>query len=92
LAQATSDSAPERLGAFLEIDLYRDAICFFLGGKESVIRRTDVLEDSRVIGTQKVHMLNRETAFKITALTRDIPYCKHHLARFVKHTPLKAMQ
>lgn len=37
-------------------------------------------------------MLNPDTAFKLSAATGDIETCESQLKRFLRHTPLKAIQ
>jgi GxxExxY protein len=79
-------------GAFLDTELYTDAITHFLGGSEKVIHTVEVVCGENVMGNQKVHLLNKETAFKITAATKNINFYKKDLLRFLSHTRLKSIQ
>jgi len=79
-------------GAFLDIQLYYDAISHFRGGEEQVIKRIEIVKDSRVLGTQRVHLLNHEVAFKVSAATKTKSFYEQHLRRFLNHTSLKAIQ
>jgi GxxExxY protein len=79
-------------GAFLEVTLFYDAVAHFRGGEENVLKKIEVVNGSRVLGTQKAHLINSEIAFKITSMTKDEKYYEHHLSRFVQHTRLKAIQ
>lgn len=79
-------------GAFLDTQLYYDAINHFLGGEEQVIKRIEIVKDSRVLGTQRVHLLNPEIAFKVSAVTKTKTFYEQHLRRFLNHTSLKAIQ
>ena len=79
-------------GAFLDADLFCETIIHFRGGEENVVRRIEVVCDSRVLGTQRAHLLNGTTAFRISALTRDFPYYRQHLRQFLNHTSLTAIQ
>ena len=79
-------------GAFLEVGLYREAMAHFCGGTERVIGAVPIYSGDRLIGNQAVHYLNRDTAFAITATTRNGAGLEEHQRRFLKHTPLKHIQ
>lgn len=79
-------------GAFLDTNLFYDAIKHFRGGEEKVLRKIKIANSSRVLGTQKTHLLNTEIAFKVSAVTKDRSFYEEHLRRFLSHTPLKAIQ
>jgi len=79
-------------GAFLDTNLFYDAINYFRGGEENVVKRIELLKDSRVLGTQRAHLLNSEIAFKISAATKTTFYYERHLHKFLNHTSLKAIQ
>ena len=73
-------------------NLFYDAIKHFRGGEEHVIKKIEIMNDSRVIGTQKTYLLNPEIAFKISAVTKTESFYEQHLRRFISHTSLKAIQ
>ena len=78
-------------GAFLDVDLYREAIVHLLGGKELVSQSVEIVHDNRSIGMQKVDLLEPDAAFLISSVTQRIQaYCQH-LQRLVSHTRLKAL-
>lgn len=79
-------------GAFLSTDLFYDAVIHFRGGEENVIKEIEVVEDGRLIGTEKKHLLNPKTAFNISAVTRNARQHAEHLRRMICHTNLKAVQ
>jgi GxxExxY protein len=79
-------------GAFLDTNLYYDAIYHFRGGESDVVKRTEVINNRRVLGTQRAHILNSEIAFKITAVTKGNSFYEQHLHKFLNHTRLKAIQ
>jgi hypothetical protein len=79
-------------GAFLSTDLFYDAVIHFRGGEENVVKEIEVVEDGRLIGTQKKHLLNPQTAFNISAVTRNERQHAEHLRRMIRHTNLKAVQ
>lgn len=79
-------------GTFLSTDLFYDAVIHFHGGEENVVKEVEVAEDRRIIGKQKTYLLNSETAFNISAVTKNERQSAAHLRRFIRHTNLKAMQ
>lgn len=79
-------------GAFLDTALFYDAIKHFRGGEENVVKTIEVMDGSHVLGTQKVHLINPEIAFKISSMTKDESYYEYHLRRFIHYTSLKAIQ
>lgn len=79
-------------GAFLDVELFREAVVHFGGGEEKMVRRIEVRRGERVLGTQRVHMLNDELGFKLSAVTRSIAGYENHLRRFLAHANLRAIQ
>jgi len=79
-------------GAFLDTDLFYEAIEYYRGGKENVIKKIEIKKDSRILGEQKVHLLNPKTAFKISAVKKQISQYEQHLRLFLQHTSLLAIQ
>jgi len=51
--------------AFLKCGLYTDALIFFLGGKEKVICSVEIYYDNRIVGNQKMLLLDNKTAFHL---------------------------
>ena len=78
--------------AFLDPILYRDALTYFLGGEERVIREIAVRSGDELIGTQKVHLLTDDVAFAVTTSVHRPDLVLEHQRRFLKHTPLRAIQ
>lgn len=78
-------------GAFLDTDIYLDALCHFLGGKESVIRPVAIHSGGTLLGQQKIPLLSDTEGFCLTSLTKNIPAYKRHLVRFLKHTELESI-
>ena len=79
-------------GVFLDIQLFYEAIVHFRGGEDDAIRSTKVMSDGCEIGRQKVHVLNPEIAFRLSAITSDTTFYEQHLRRLLRHTPLQAIQ
>jgi hypothetical protein len=78
----------EEWGAFLDTQLFYDAIIHFRGGPEAVVRPIEVRYDGHRLGRQPAHLLNDRTAFKITALTSHMRSYGRHLSRFLSNTSL----
>lgn len=79
-------------GAFLDTNLFYQAIYHFRGGEENVVKEIKVMNGAHFLGMQKVHLINPETAFKISAVTKAETYYEQHLRRFIQLTPLKTIQ
>jgi GxxExxY protein len=79
-------------GAFLPAELYQQAIVHLRGGDESVVRALEIVDGSRVIGTQSAHLLNPTAAFKLSAVTRDPAAYEQQLRKFLSHTRLRTIQ
>jgi len=78
-------------GAFLDPILYRDAITHFLGGEDRVVREISVTCGDTEIGTQKMHLVENDIAFSVTASTHRPESVFDHQRRFLQHTPLRAL-
>lgn len=79
-------------GAYLEITLFYEAINHFRGGEARVIFDIEIILNGAKLGHQKIHLLNPNTAFKITAITKDSQGYQQHLKRFIRLTNLHALQ
>ena len=79
-------------GAFLDPLLYRDALTHFLGGEGRIVREIAVQSAGQLIGTQNVYLLNDDIAFSVTASIHRPESVFEHQRRFLKHTPLRAIQ
>lgn len=82
----------EDWGAFLDVNLYREAIAHFFGGAERCVGVVPVYSGARLLGRQAVHFLTQDAAFSFTALPRNRAAMEDHQRRFLKHTPLKFIQ
>ncbi len=79
-------------GAFLDGALYRDALVHFLGGPALVNQAVEVFSGSRRLGTQKLNLLDAQTAFALTTLQSDSQPMRDHLERLLHHTGLEHVQ
>ena len=78
-------------GAFLEVNLYREALLHFLGSGH-LPGSVDVLDGDDVIGQQPVPLIAPDIALACTALARRPEAMQRHLQRFLAHTRLRAFQ
>lgn len=76
-------------GVFLDINLYRDAILYLLGGKDSLYRSVDVVVGGQAVGTQKLCCLDDETHLHISSTIRHLESYKKQLVKLFDHTNLK---
>jgi GxxExxY protein len=79
-------------GGFLQLPLYYDGLTHFFGGPDAVIRDIPVIREGREVARQKAHLLDPETAFKLTAVDSPLGMMEEHLRRFLNHTKLRAIQ
>lgn len=82
----------EDWGAFLDVNLYREALVHFLGGPGSVCQAVEVFSGPRRVGTQNLNLLNEDTGFAVTTKQEGAGAMRDHLGRLVDHTRLKAIQ
>ena len=80
------------LGTFLQAELYQEALTYLMGGEDKVLQPINVVSGGHVLGNQRFHLLDETTAFRVTAVTKDIQACEMHLRRLLANTNLKAIQ
>lgn len=78
-------------GAFLDIDLYRDALFHFLGGEEQLLHPVDISVGNRIVGRQKMHLLNRNAGLHISSTIRNVGMYRKQLLRILNNTDLDRM-
>lgn len=79
-------------GAFLDFKLYNEALIFFLGGKDNVIKPINIINGKKIVAQQKIALLNKTTAFHISGLADNLILYENHITRLLKHTELQAIQ
>ncbi len=79
-------------GAFLDVNLYREAIVHFMGGQDAVIRLVPIEVVGRVVGSQKMCLLGPDAAWHISALRKHAQSYETHMRRLLKHSPLNRLQ
>ena len=78
--------------AFCSCRCTTTALIHFFGGPGRVIQEIPVIRDGHQLTTQRVHLLDPATAFKLTALGTGLNTVEEHLRRFLHHTKLNAIQ
>jgi GxxExxY protein len=79
-------------GAFLDVNLYREALVHFMGGPGVVCQPVKVFTGLRTLGVQNLNLIDVETAFAVTTKQTDSGAFRDHLSRLLHHTKLKAIQ
>ncbi len=57
-------------GAFLDFELYQQALSHFCGGESLVLQRLQLYRDGIPLGTQRFHVHAPKIAFRVTAVNR----------------------
>lgn len=79
-------------GAFLDFELFYEAIRCFRGGEHAVIHSVEMKVGDRPVGTQKAHLLNPSAAFKISAVTKNVIGYEIELQKWLSLTSLECIQ
>ena len=79
-------------GTCLDVELYEDAVLYFLGGEDKSLRSVEISSDQGPIGHQNLNLICPETGLCITALNHGFTSYEGQLRRFVSHTSLNAIQ
>ena len=79
-------------GAFLDCRLFNEALVHFLGGSENIIYPVKICFDNQVAGEQKMQLLNNETAFHLSGITRVFKGYENNIKRLIRHTNIKNVQ
>jgi GxxExxY protein len=78
-------------GGWLDVELYTEAPIHFSGGEGKVVQRLPLTRDTTRLGTQCFHLLNPETAFRVTALTQPNVHYQHQLLSLLRLSPLRTI-
>lgn len=86
------DELLDAWGAFLDCNLYEEALVHFLGGELEVRQPVPLARDGFPLGTQAATLLSENIAFRLTALAADARQgYEAQLRRFLALTPLTAL-
>ncbi|MCU0858487.1 MAG: GxxExxY protein [Pontiellaceae bacterium] len=78
-------------GAFLDTDLYKEAICQLYGNGEEIIQPVEIKTGTSVLGKQNIPLLSPTESFCVSSIKTGISAYKTHLHRFLQHTHLKCL-
>lgn len=76
-------------GVFLDTNLYRESILHFLNNPEMGIQPVNIIVNDRVVGRQKMCLLDDETAWHLSAIENHLQSYETHITKLLNHTPLK---
>jgi len=62
-----------------------------MGGKEKVIAPIDIIDNGKIIGQQKMSLLNQTTAFHFSAVSENYKNYIIHIERLLKHSNLQTI-
>jgi GxxExxY protein len=79
-------------GGWLDLALYTEAICHFLGGEDRTVQPIALSRDGMFLGYQRLYLLTPDTAFRLTALTGEIEEYRQSLVSLLRASPLRAIQ
>ncbi len=79
-------------GVFLDINLYKDALMFFMNGSESNTKPVEIKVDGRIVGTQKMHLIDSNIACHLSAINDNPRLYETHIKRLLNHTSLNIIQ
>ena len=78
-------------GCWLDLELYKEALVHFAGGQARVAQLLPLVRDKVCLGMQRFHLINPETAFRITALTGKTADYEQHLRSLLRLCPLRTI-
>jgi GxxExxY protein len=79
-------------GAYLEAELYEEALVHFHGGESLCTRRVRVIRDGLDLGSQRMLCHAENIGFQVTAMTQEQDDYEQHLLRLLRLTRLEAIQ
>jgi GxxExxY protein len=79
-------------GAFLDFNLYEQALTHFLGGELRVVQRLPLRRQSIALGNQTFHVHAPGAAFQVSAVTDHVAATEEHLRRLLALTELRSLQ
>lgn len=90
--KAILSSLLEEWGLFIDFRLFNEALVHFLGGSENVIYPIKIYFNNQVAGEQKMQLLNNETAFHLSGITRAFKGYEKNIINLIRHTNIKNVQ
>ena len=78
-------------GAFLDVNLYREALLHFTAGSNGGVHPVEIRIGDRTIGTHPICRLRNGAAWQISSIRGSLTGYESHLRRFFRHTQLERM-
>ncbi|VGO16159.1 hypothetical protein PDESU_04749 [Pontiella desulfatans] len=79
-------------GAYLDVNLYRDALVHFLGGEEKVCSPVEIIIGDRTAGQHTLPLLGEAFCLHVSSVVQHQNQYRKHLMRFLEHTNLNGIQ
>ena len=79
-------------GAFLESQLYNEALIYFLGGESKIVVPVEIFYHNKIVGKQKMCLLNTETIFHLSTISKSFKVYEENIRNLIKHTNIKVVQ
>ncbi len=79
-------------GVYLDVNLYREAVCHFLGGDDVLMQPVNIFVNNYLVGHQRLCCLDEETCLHISSTIRHFESYKKQLLKIFEHTSLKQIQ
>jgi len=90
LLSQTVRSLIDDWGAFLDIDLYKEAILHFL--PQQSVQPIEICTNDRIIGHQNICLLQPNTGLHVSSIKEGIGMYGNHVRRLFNHTRLEHIQ
>jgi len=79
-------------GTFLDYNLYNEALIHFLGGIDKIVVPIEINYQNKIVGKQKMQLLNNKTIFHLSAITRAFEGYENNIKLLIKHSNINAVQ
>ena len=76
-------------GAFLDANLYREALLYFSDSPKAGLRSVDIVIEGQTVGAQKMCVLDDETIWHLSAIRNHYGSYEAHLLRLLQHTEFR---
>jgi len=90
LLSKTVQSLIDDWGAFLDIELYKEAILHFL--PQQAVQPVEIFMNGRIIGHQNICLLQPDTGLHISSIKESVSAYGRHVRQLFNHTRLERIQ
>jgi GxxExxY protein len=78
-------------GTCLDLNAYREALLHHTIGTNSGLLPVPIISHGRIVGSQKMCLLNSETAWHLSTIKSNLVSHENHIRRLLHHTRLKRL-